>query len=147
MRRVPEALADGLVVRTGVGVDRFGLDRGVAWLFTPPVPQTVGLLAGNGTINAAFVTAESGVLAPGMRESTVIQAFGSETPGDTVGTLTVNGTLRMDAGSEFRVEVSGSPPGNRRIPSVYSHRGDGAEAGLRALPPWTRRSATGRRIR
>lgn len=62
MRRIPEALASDLDVRTGITVDRLMVVDGVVTAFaghdevarakslilTPPVPQTLGLLANSG---------------------------------------------------------------------------------------------------
>ncbi len=48
MRRIPEALAAGLAVKTGTPVDRLEFAATDAIVLTPPAPQTMGILAANG---------------------------------------------------------------------------------------------------
>jgi autotransporter-associated beta strand protein len=76
---------------------------------------SAGLLSVNGSIANSAVTVNSGATLGGTGTvgSTSIAAGGVLAPGNSIGTLTVNGSLNLAAGSIYRVEVDAAGNNDR----------------------------------
>lgn len=68
---------------------------------------SAGTLAVNGSLSASPITVTGGVLGgTGTVGSTTIASGGTLAPGNSIGTLHINGNLSLAAGSIYNVEVS-----------------------------------------
>ncbi|AUH01444.1 autotransporter outer membrane beta-barrel domain-containing protein [Prodigiosinella confusarubida] len=94
----------GALIKTGVGSLNLTADSG----FTGITQVRQGRLAVNGSLARSAVTVNSGATLGGNGTvgSTHIESGGILAPGNSVGLLTVNGDLNLDAGSIYQVQVT-----------------------------------------
>jgi outer membrane autotransporter protein len=84
-------------------------------LYTGGTTVSAGTLSVNGTLSNAAVTVNNGgtLGGNGTVGSTTIAAGGVLAPGNSIGTLTVNGNVTFAAGSTYRVEVDAAGANDR----------------------------------
>lgn len=74
-----------------------------------------GLLRANGALDSAFVQVDSGAALRGIGKVTgPVNVSGRLAPGNSPGTLTVDGTVTMNAGSTFEADIDGYGTGTGR---------------------------------
>ncbi|MCG6121462.1 MAG: autotransporter domain-containing protein [Microvirga sp.] len=96
----------GDLTKVGSGTMTLGGD---ASLFSGAVTISGGTLAVNGTLGGSMNVSGAGALAgSGTVGATTVGAGGVVSPGNSIGTLTIDGDLTFGAGSVYRVEVDPS---------------------------------------
>ncbi|HWU56471.1 MAG TPA: autotransporter domain-containing protein [Rhizomicrobium sp.] len=94
----------GNIIKSGAG----GLTLSSVSVYTGPTTVNAGTLNVTGSIASSNVSVASGATlnGTGMVGATAIQSGGTLAPGNSIGTLTVNGNLTLASGAIYNVEVS-----------------------------------------
>ncbi|WP_248312082.1 autotransporter-associated beta strand repeat-containing protein [Bosea sp. BK604] len=105
---------------------------------TGPTTVAAGRLAVNGSLAHSTVTVQDGAIlgGNGTLGGAIIQAGGTIAPGNSIGTLTINGDLVLAPGSIYDVEIAGNGSADRIIVSG-SATVTGSEVTFTALDPQT----------
>lgn len=106
--------AGGSLVKVGTGT----LTLSGANSYTGNTTIRDGKLVVDGSLASALVTVEGGALGgSGQVGSVAVQSGGTLAPGNSIGTLTVSGSLSFAAGSTYQVEVNAAGQGDKIVVS------------------------------
>ena len=129
MRRIPEALAEGLVVTTGVRIDRLTID-------------TVGVTAFDG--DACVATADAAVLTPPVPQTLELlrtSSLGGDNAASSLDGLEYDATLAVMAVLDAPADL---PDGHRAFDTgPVGWMADNQQKGVSAVPAVTIHSSTG----
>jgi fibronectin-binding autotransporter adhesin len=98
----------GDLVKTGIGVVTFTGDH----TYVGTTTVNAGALLVDGSINGAAVTVNAGATLGGSGTfASSVNVFGALAPGTSTGDVTVNGSLALNRGSTFSLELNGGAVG------------------------------------
>jgi T5SS/PEP-CTERM-associated repeat protein/autotransporter-associated beta strand protein len=100
-----------VIIGSGAGTRTVRVEAGTTILtatstYTAPTIINGGMLSVNGSIANSAVTVNAGVLGGNGTVGSTIVNGGTLAPGNSIGLLTVNGSLAFTAAASYRVEVS-----------------------------------------
>ena len=122
----------GSLVKQGSGL----LNLTGANTFTGPTSVNAGTLAVNGSITSNVTVGASATLGGSGTIAGPVSNAGMLAPGNSIGTLNVNGSFTQDGGSIYQVEVNAAGPGRPHQRHRHGHhqRRHGAGAGRSPAP-------------